>query len=456
MRGQPLSANVRHSLSLCFQPQDEIIQRHQLFHGASDNFFAQALKDTLPYFLGAVDEEYVRKREELKRLREQMRVYERQMNELKAISGNGISKAAILLAQTRDVGMSSNITNTWEETISTLRDIMKASIASSGYEQFEGQEYLRLANEREKLLREQNRLRTEIAAARNFKKDENGYSHEATEQYSRLLSIGIFDGFEPVHTCPLCAQEYPDQNVIPTILQMKDILNDVSSRLSNNTFQLISLQQRNKISCYLAKQIIRTMEHRKQIIELERKRNDILLNIWAEHSGERKELYRIKSPEGIEAKIHAQLIFSEKLNIGLSGALHNHIWIIGLNQTTLSFYTSDNPIAKRPHYNDPFFSMSGYNSKGIEIVYPLSPNLILCMYEKSCFAEYSKNDGMTLNLTDERNIIYYNAFQVYSSNRFIYSVKDNFEFAKQVCDRDPHYRNPDRDRVIMSNIRKPK
>ena len=74
-----LSANVRHGLALCFQPQDEIIRRQQLFHGAADNFFAQALKDTLPYFLGAVDDDFVRKREELRRLREKLRACERQM-----------------------------------------------------------------------------------------------------------------------------------------------------------------------------------------------------------------------------------------------------------------------------------------------------------------------------------------------------------------------------------------
>ena len=34
----PLSATVRHALALCFQPQDEIIRRQQLFHGAADRF----------------------------------------------------------------------------------------------------------------------------------------------------------------------------------------------------------------------------------------------------------------------------------------------------------------------------------------------------------------------------------------------------------------------------------
>ena len=77
---QALSANVRHALALCFQPQDEIIRRQQLFHGAADNFFAQSLKDTLPYFLGAVDDEYVRRREEFRLLKEQLRACERQLN----------------------------------------------------------------------------------------------------------------------------------------------------------------------------------------------------------------------------------------------------------------------------------------------------------------------------------------------------------------------------------------
>lgn len=94
---RPLAANVRHALALCFQPQDEIIRRQQLFHGASDSFFAQAMKDALPYFLGAVDDEYVRKREELRRLREQLRTCERQLAELNAVRGTGISKASTLL-----------------------------------------------------------------------------------------------------------------------------------------------------------------------------------------------------------------------------------------------------------------------------------------------------------------------------------------------------------------------
>lgn len=226
-----LSANIRHALALCFQPQDEIIRRQQLFHGASDNFFAQALKDTLPYFLGAVDDQHVRKREELRRLREQLRACERQLSELKSLSGDGISKAAALLAQARDVGLSRSMANSWKETIDALREVGSTPIAAVHTDLPEKQEYSRLVAERNRLLEEQCRLRDEISSVRAFERDENGYSREASEQRARLTSIGIFEGSDPGHSCPLCSQVLPDAATVPAVAQVKVLLTDVSSRL---------------------------------------------------------------------------------------------------------------------------------------------------------------------------------------------------------------------------------
>lgn len=230
-----LSANVRHALALCFQPQDEIIRREQLFHGAADNFFAQALKDTLPYFLGAVDDEFVRKREELRRVREQLRACERQLTELQSLRGSGISKAATLLAQARDVGLSSNEASSWEDTIAALRETSKSPIAGVVLDHPDGQEYSRLAAERDQVLNEQRRLRDEIAAARAFERDEKGFSREASEQRSRLASIGIFDGSDPGHACPLCSQDLADAVAVPAVEEIKRALTDVSSRLESVT-----------------------------------------------------------------------------------------------------------------------------------------------------------------------------------------------------------------------------
>lgn len=226
----PLSANVRHALAFCFQPQDEIIRRHQLFHGADDNFFAQALKDTLPYFLGAVDDEYVRKQEELRRLREQLRSIERQLAELNSIRGDGVGKASALLAQARDAGLSSVIADGWHETIAALRQASMVTLGQAS-EISENGEYRRLSDTRSSLLQVQRRLQDEMDAVNIFERDASGYSREASEQHSRLVSIGVFGDAVPGNSCPLCAHSFQDIDQQPEIAELRGALQTVASRL---------------------------------------------------------------------------------------------------------------------------------------------------------------------------------------------------------------------------------
>ncbi len=230
-----LSATIRHALALCFQPQDEIIRRQQLFHGAADNFFAQALKDTLPYLLGAVGDDYLRKREEFRRFRDQLRQCERQLRELASVRGDGVTKASTLLAEARDAELSTTLSSTWEEAVSALREVAQTPGTSVDVAIPDEVEYERLSDERNQLRGEQRRLRDEIAAARAFERDESGFSREASEQRARLVSIGIFDGSEPSHACPLCAQDLREATDIPGVSQLQGALTDISSRLDTVT-----------------------------------------------------------------------------------------------------------------------------------------------------------------------------------------------------------------------------
>jgi Protein of unknown function (DUF3732) len=231
----PLSANVRHALPLCFQPQDEIIRRHQLFHGASDHFFAQALKDTLPYFLGAVDDDFVRKREELRRLRDQLRSCERQLAEIKALRGDGTSRANDLVAQARDTGLTNVEPQSWDRTIAVLRDLSQIPLASTVVTFPRGTEFTRLSEERARLLEEQRRLHDEVTAVRAFEKDEKGFSREANEQTARLKTIGIFEGTLPTHVCPLCTQDLPTTAQNPSVADLAATLSVVSAKLESVT-----------------------------------------------------------------------------------------------------------------------------------------------------------------------------------------------------------------------------
>lgn len=232
-----LVAGFRHSLLFCFQPQYEIIQREHLFHSSSDHFIKQALKDLFPYFLGAVDDDFVRKRGEFRRLKDELRSYERQLTELRALRGDGVSKAAGLLAEARNAGLTDvSEPDSWEGIVAALKVIAATPLVAVTTEFPEGNEYTALTQERATLLEQQRRLRDEISAVRVFEKEEKGFSKEANEQLSRLRTIGIFKGEKPSHECPLCEQVLPEASLTePTAAIIQTDLSDISTRLDSVT-----------------------------------------------------------------------------------------------------------------------------------------------------------------------------------------------------------------------------
>ena len=60
----PLRAGIVHALIYCFQHQTEIDSNRHLFHRQSEQWRPQAIKDTMPYFLGAVTDDYVARMDE--------------------------------------------------------------------------------------------------------------------------------------------------------------------------------------------------------------------------------------------------------------------------------------------------------------------------------------------------------------------------------------------------------
>lgn len=71
---QPLEANLGHAALLCLQAQSEVANQSLLFHRQGEPFVEQALRDTLPYFLGAVPRDQALQRA---RLRDSRRALQR-------------------------------------------------------------------------------------------------------------------------------------------------------------------------------------------------------------------------------------------------------------------------------------------------------------------------------------------------------------------------------------------
>ncbi|WP_186157249.1 DUF3732 domain-containing protein [Burkholderia gladioli] len=214
----PLAATISHALTFCLQSQNEIAQRRHLFHGASDRFVAQAIKDTLPYFLGAVTDEYVAHQQELKRVRTEIRQIERRLAEAASIRGDGIGRADTLLAEAKAVGLTTlGDGATWQEKIDTLRAIQSRPVPSAVEEASEDAEFKRLSTVRSELVLAQRALQSTLERARGFEGSSKGYSAEAREHAARLSAVTVFEHDAPGHSCPLCLQSLPEVSQVPSI-----------------------------------------------------------------------------------------------------------------------------------------------------------------------------------------------------------------------------------------------
>lgn len=206
----PLAASIRHSLFLCFQAQDEIATKRFLFHRQSEPFIGQSIKDTLPYFLGAIQEDRLALEQQLARALQELRRIERLCREAEAVKAGGLSKAIALLSEAREVGLIENdkMPEDLETVFAILRSLSdwvpgKVIIPESG-------RLTQLQQELKDLMTEINSKTDTIREANVFAQEASGYVTEVREQRTRLESIGLFNAEKPINdTCPLCFEPLP-------------------------------------------------------------------------------------------------------------------------------------------------------------------------------------------------------------------------------------------------------
>jgi len=124
--------------------------------------------------------------------------------------------------------------------------------------------------------------------------------------------------------------------------------------------------------------------------------------------------------------IHGRMILNRKQIATEAHIFANHIWILLLNKTSQPFYTSDNPIGTREHIQNPLFPMSGIACKGVEVFFPISPQLMLLMFEREYHSDKDKYDRRIIE-SDRINVIReYNAKIIVNSQRCTFSPSNDF------------------------------
>jgi len=229
----PLKANFKHSRFYCYQPQYLVADPYQLFYNQNKEFVPQSIKDTLPYFLGAINEEALFIESEITQLKKRLFRLYREKREAEKIRTEGISKAYSLVDEGREIGLIENASNpnTQKEAYEILETISNWEYKPLELKA-ENSALKELIDKRKELKTELGKISDNRKAATDYLSNSLGYSKEAKLQEIRLESISLYkseiDG--GLSHCPLCDNKVKD--IIPSIKSIHETLDNIRKDLS--------------------------------------------------------------------------------------------------------------------------------------------------------------------------------------------------------------------------------
>ena len=188
-----VEATFKHSKYYCFQPQYIIAQPKNLFFKQDEPFIPQAIKDTLPYILGAIKEDELE-------IQEKIRLKKRELNKLlrdkkfeESIYSQSIRQLKLIVDEAKNVDLIEQnfIYQDDKEAILELSKILKSNEPTQNPSS-ENQLLKQLIEERIELKKNLTLIQNEINAIKDFSNSSNDFTHEAENQYDRLSSIGLY------------------------------------------------------------------------------------------------------------------------------------------------------------------------------------------------------------------------------------------------------------------------
>ncbi|OAN55318.1 DUF3732 domain-containing protein [Sphingobium sp. TCM1] len=236
---KPISANIRHALMFCIQDQDEIDSRKILFHRQGEPFLPQTIKDVLPYFLGAIDEDLLRHKVQLDIEKKELRKLQKAADERQQLANMSIARTEDIFREAQSVGLlpsgpppASDVALTDLRAINPV--IQEVPVPPDSTEPI-----AILRRERSSLRRELTAVKERLRQLRNVEDVAGSFAREAEEQRGRLATLGLIAKGD-VETCALCGSS--DVHV-PSAIEMNETLNGIDEQLSQVQREVPRLQE---------------------------------------------------------------------------------------------------------------------------------------------------------------------------------------------------------------------
>jgi Protein of unknown function (DUF3732) len=223
-------ATLRHAVSYVFQPQRLIADPLYLFHG-QDEEKRFHIRDTLPYFLGAVDTDQIRQRRDLQQQQRTLRGAKRRLADLESPPPEVSGRLDLLATEAREVGLlteSELADSTDRRTLlhATLaKPLEEAAVAMTG----DAAAIAELRSRKDVLTNQLRETRIARRSLLDHKRLAEDFDHESQQHAGRLTSLQLLpDGDGTAEACPLCGStEHEDS---PTIADLRQELDRASAQ----------------------------------------------------------------------------------------------------------------------------------------------------------------------------------------------------------------------------------
>jgi hypothetical protein len=232
-----LQANLGHATLFCLQSQSEIANREVLFHRQDNPFVSNAIKATLPYFLGAVPHDQLRKRAQLERARDHLKEADEEYRRARSANQTAGTTLASLWHEAHAIGIVPlDPPSDFEAIVETLLDAATAPTAPMTEGVHEERRVLELQAACESL-REQLRA---VATDRRLLLAQDAAAADAADAVrvprDRLASLSLLtpleDGASAVEdsaVCVLCGSALPVPD--PTVAALRHSLRRLAEQL---------------------------------------------------------------------------------------------------------------------------------------------------------------------------------------------------------------------------------
>jgi Protein of unknown function (DUF3732). len=228
-----LEANLGHAMFLCLQGQGEIANRTFLFHRQGEPGIADAIKDTLPYFLGAVPRDQGALRQRLVAARRELRRAEADLQRARLVNEDVEVQTLGLVTEAMALGLLPNDTDGGR---AELRDALQR-VAVTQATQALGDDTLvlrrsELDSRRSDLRARLRAVGEEIRLLETLRTDGDEYGAAVSQQISRLKSIDLLgtDGSGD-ESCPVCGSHLDEPD--PTVDELRRQADQLQSQLQS-------------------------------------------------------------------------------------------------------------------------------------------------------------------------------------------------------------------------------